>query len=111
MTKARRNVKRVLGKTARQNRAASSRAGILIYVGHLNSYLVSVPSNMPFRVYLDVDTPACPGKLFYVPIDNPNYQAYVSGLLTAYSLNEQVAITYAPGSGGYCQILEFQVYR
>lgn len=91
--------------------AAPGWADSPIYSGHLASYFVSNPSNLPFRVYLDVDTPNCPERLFYVDINNPNYQTYVSGLLTAYSLNEQILITYAPGSGGYCQIVEFQVLR
>ncbi|MDV6331298.1 hypothetical protein [Asticcacaulis sp. 201] len=79
------------------------------YTGRLASYFLSGPSNLPFRVYLDTSTPNCPGNLFYVDINNANYQAYVSGLLTAFSMQKSVIITYTVGTGGYCAISEYQV--
>jgi len=79
------------------------------YTGHLTSYFVSVPSNLPFRVYLDGQTPNCPANLFYVDSSNPNYQAYVSGLLTAFSMQKTVIITYTVATSGYCSISEYQV--
>lgn len=88
---------------------ASSTANAAVYSGRIISYFLSAPNNLPFRVYLDIDTPACPAKLFYVDFNHPNYQAYVSGLMTAYSLNKTVLITYATGQGGYCLIQEYQV--
>ncbi len=88
---------------------SAGEASASVYTGHLNSYFLSGPGNLPFRVYLDTDTPDCPAKLFYVDFNNPNYQAYVSGLLTAYSMQKTVIITYATGTGGYCSILEYQV--
>jgi hypothetical protein len=88
---------------------ASSTANAAAYSGHIVSYFLSGPTNMPFRVYLDIDTPACPAKMFYVDFNHPNYQAYVSGLITAYSLNKTVIISYTTGQGGYCLIQEYQV--
>lgn len=87
----------------------SNTADAAAYTGHIISYFLSAPNNLPFRVYLDIDTPACPAKLFYVDFNHPNYQAYVSGLMTAYSLNKSVIITYTIGQGGYCLIQEYQV--
>lgn len=88
---------------------ASGTANAAAYKGHIVSYFLSGPTNFPFRVYLDIETPNCPSKLFYVDFNHPNYQAYVSGLITAYSLNKNVNITYTTGQGGYCLILEYQV--
>ena len=89
--------------------AASSTANAAVYSGHITSYFLSGSTNMPFRVYLDISTPACPGQLFYVDFNHPNYQAYVSGLITAYSLNKTVHLSYTTGQGGYCLIQEYQV--
>lgn len=89
--------------------SASTTANAASYTGHISSYFLSATNNLPFRVYLDINTPNCPGQLFYVDFNNPNYQAYVSGLMMAYSLNKNVVVTYATGQGGYCQILEYHV--
>ena len=89
--------------------AIAGSASANVYTGHLIGYFLSGPSNLAFRVYLDSATPNCPEKLFYVDMTHPNYQAYVSGLLTAFSMQKTVLITYAAGTGGYCTIIEYHV--
>jgi len=87
----------------------SSNVSAASYTGHIANYFVSLPTNMPFRVYLDLETPDCPNRLFYVDFNSANYNAYVSGLLTAFSMQKTITISYTISSNGYCLISEYRV--
>jgi hypothetical protein len=62
--------------------------------GKITSIFLSSPGNMPFRISLDNAPPECAGGILYVDTTHPNYQAYVSGLMLAFSLGKQVNVTY-----------------
>lgn len=75
---------------------------------HIINVMVSLPGNLPFRIYLDQTLPAiCTYNFIYVDTSNSNYQTYVSTLLVAYSTNKKVNVTYAVDANGFCQLQEF----
>ncbi|MBW8892030.1 MAG: hypothetical protein JF617_07670 [Burkholderiales bacterium] len=87
---------------------AASQAGGIGGV-HIVKYFVSGSTNLPFRIHTSPAPTDCPGGFFYVEWTEPNYQTFVSGLITAYAQNKSVSITYAIGTGGYCRVMEYQV--
>ncbi|KQZ21678.1 hypothetical protein [Caulobacter sp. Root1472] len=62
--------------------------------GKITGIFLSSPGNMPFRISLDNAPPECTGGILYLDTTHPNYQAYVSGLMLAFSLGKQVTVYY-----------------
>jgi hypothetical protein len=78
--------------------------------GHISQVFLSAPTNAAFRIYLDSGLTGCAANFAYINADFGNYQAYVSALMTAYSTNKTIDLTYQTDSGGYCVIMEFLVH-
>ncbi|HWW24729.1 MAG TPA: hypothetical protein VNZ85_02410 [Caulobacter sp.] len=82
--------------------------------GRITGVFMASPGNMPFRISLDTSVQYAHGILF-APFDQPNYQAYVSGLLMAYAQGKTVTVYYTPNYAvagqtlNACTILEYGV--
>jgi hypothetical protein len=83
--------------------------------GKITGFFLSSPGNLPFRISLDNAPPECAGGLLYLDTTHPNYQAYVSGLMLAFSQGKQIIVYYVGGQTvpGYslpaCAIQEYGV--
>jgi hypothetical protein len=91
--------------------ASPAAAAPLQKTGRISEIFLSGPYNYAFRIFLDSGLPSCAGNFAYMNIDSGNYQAYASALMTAYSTNKTVDLTYQiDATGGTCTILEFAVH-
>lgn len=94
---------------------ASNQSYALTKTGRITGLWLSSPGNLPFRISLDNAPSECAAGILYLDINHPNYQAYVSGLMLAFSLGKQVQVNYTPAQavGGYslpaCAIQEYGV--
>jgi hypothetical protein len=88
---------------------APAAATPLYKTGHISQLFLSAPYNYAFRIYLNSGLSGCGGNFAYMNADLGNYQAYVSALITAYSTNKTIDLTYSVDTGGTCAILEFGV--
>ena len=94
--------------------ACSSPASAYTYwQGKLATVWFSSPGNFAFRVYNDPATPlpGCTANFAYIETTNPNYQVYVSALMTAFTTGKTVHLTYTVDSQGFCSIVEGSVDR
>lgn len=95
---------------------ASTQANALGRTGKITGMFLSSPGNMPFRISLDNAPPECGDGILYLDTTHPNYQAYVSALMLAYSQGKQVTIYYVPSQAipnvalPACAIQEFGVF-
>ncbi|KRA63852.1 hypothetical protein ASD79_21395 [Caulobacter sp. Root655] len=95
---------------------ASTQANALARTGKITGLFLSSPGNLPFRISLDNAPTECAAGILYVDTTHPNYQAYVSALMLAYSQGKQVTIYYAPAQAvpnaplPACAIQEFGVF-
>lgn len=64
--------------------------------GKITGVFMASPGNMPFRISLESAPAQCAHGILFVPFDQPNYQAHVSGLLMAYAMGKTVTLYYAP---------------
>ncbi len=75
--------------------------------GRILALFFSSPGNGSFRVTLDTPLTGCAGNFAYVNTTFGNYEAYVSGLLSAQAQNKVVNLTYSIQGDGYCTLLEY----
>lgn len=95
--------------------AGQAGAQVLSGSGKITGVFMASPGNMPFRISLDNAPAQCAHGILFVPFDQPNYQAYVSGLLTAYAQGKTVTVYYTPNYAiagqtlSACTILEYGI--
>lgn len=79
--------------------------------GKIGLIEVETGSAYSFRVWLDNDQALCgnTNKWAYVSYENPNYQAYVSVLLSAKIAEKQVTIFANRRSQDFCEIGHIQL--
>jgi hypothetical protein len=88
----------------------ASAQGIQTKSGRISAVFFSSPGNSAFRISLDTELTLCTANFVAVEPSFGNYQAYVSGLLSAQAQNKVVNIVYTVQPNGFCTLLEYGFY-
>lgn len=90
---------------------ATPAQAITKWTGKIANFYGSGPGNYSFRVVLQgVTMTGCAYNFGYMNTIDGNYQAYVSLLLTDYSMQKTVDLYVNVDSGGFCHIVDIGVY-
>ena len=74
----------------------------------ISSLYFSAGANYMVRVF-GFATGFCPANFAYVNAADDSSQQKVAGLMLAYATGKAVTLTLQTGTGGYCNVVEFQV--
>ena len=90
--------------------SAPARADTINVEGRITKAFVSAGYNYAFRVHLQSNgtdaLTACNSSFAFINIDDDNYQARVSTLLSAQAQKQLVGMTVSRDAGSWCRILD-----
>lgn len=80
-----------------------------LFSGKIKYVYLSSPTNMAYRVTLDVNLPDCLYNFAYISPSDGNYDAYASLLTAAAAGNRSINIWITTDANGFCHMDELQV--